>query len=130
MYETDEFGYCSKRKVGKPMGPDAPHYPNKAERKKLAQICQLSGMTEEQVRMNKDHRIALAEARKSVHIRTKSNYERFELRLKRKKREIAKRLGVPVWHDEVTKELNSPYCSWRSGLTLIQALRYNCGLWY
>jgi hypothetical protein len=129
MYET-EINHCSKRKVGKPMGPDAPHYPNKAERKELARICQASGLTEDEIRQNKDHRISLAKSQNSMHNRIGNRSERFELLLKREKREIAKRLNVPVWHEDVTKALNLPYCEWRSTLTVIQALKRKVGIWY
>lgn len=65
-YEREE--YITSRKVGKPMGRDAPHYPNKAERVLLTQMMQKSGQTEEQVRSNIDNRRKLAEAAKSMSV--------------------------------------------------------------
>lgn len=101
----------SARKVGLPMGPSAPHYPNKAERKKLAQICQKSGLTEDEVRAIKKHRVELALARSSM---SKGNGHQNRLRyeIKIQRRLIAYRLNVQVWDPLVTVEMNKT--NWRA----------------
>ena len=92
--------WVSSRKSGRKLGPDAPHYPNKAERRELARIMQESGLTEEQVRANKDHRRRLAAAAKSP--MKQGGTDRRELRQKRLARSIAKSKGIPIW--EAQKE--------------------------
>jgi hypothetical protein len=91
-WDHERQDYVSGRKYGKPMGPNAPHIPNGAERKELARIMQRSGLTEEEVRLNKVHRIALAKARKEP---TRSGTtDRVKLALKRKARK-ARNAEVP-----------------------------------
>jgi len=89
--------YVSDRKVGKPLGPNAPHYPNKAERVLLTQMMQKSGMTEEQIRAVKENRIALANASKSTTSPRGDEDFRYKLRVKRSRRATAKRLACEVW---------------------------------
>jgi hypothetical protein len=91
--------YVSSRKIGKPMGHNAPHYPNKAERVLLTQMMQKSGQTEEQVRSEKSNRIKLAAARKSMS-QPKSwvgILRRLKLIKNRRRRVQAAQLGVQVW---------------------------------
>lgn len=86
--------YASSRKTGKPLGPDAPHYPNKSERKRLTQLMQKSGQTEEEVRESLSNRRELAKARKSASF-GKGDRRAYELKIAR--RNEAERLGVQVW---------------------------------
>jgi hypothetical protein len=95
LYRFEREQYVSGRKCGKPLGPDAPHYPNKAERRELAKIMQESGLTEEEVRKNKDHRRRLAQAAKSP--TQQGSTDRRQLRLKRHARVLAKNKGIPIW---------------------------------
>jgi hypothetical protein len=85
-WDHDRQHYVSGRKYGKPLGPDAPHIPNGAERKELARIMQRSGLSEEEVRLNKVHRIALAQARKEP--TTRGTTDRKKLMIKRKARKL------------------------------------------
>jgi hypothetical protein len=99
IYEEDwdheRQQYVSSRKCGKPLGPDAPHYPNKSEHKALVKLMQASGMTEEEVRAVKENRVLLAKARKEP---TKSgDTDRRKLRIKRYARSLAKSKGIPIW---------------------------------
>lgn len=93
-----EVRVSSSRKVGRALGPDAPHYPNKAERRELARICQKSGMTEEEVRERKEYRQALSAAQKTP---MKPSGHRQAIERKRALRTIAKSLGLPTWHPDV-----------------------------
>jgi hypothetical protein len=99
IWDDERQEYVSSRKIGKPLGPNAPHYPNKSERVLLTQMMQKSGMTEEQVRAIKSNRVKLAQARKAPTLGrpwlgpdSRANFE-----LKRAKRKRAKSLGVQVW---------------------------------
>ena len=65
-YDDDYVTCSSVRKIGKPMGPCAPHYPNKAERVLLTQMMQKSGKTEAEIREDKSNRIKLSAAQKSM----------------------------------------------------------------
>lgn len=123
--DSTSSGFVTNRKAGKPLGKDAPHYPNKKERKLLAQICQKSGLTEEEVRKNKDHRIALSTAQKG---NISDRMKRYELDVKRMKRRIAARLGVPVWHQSVLDEFNDPNYRLYYPHSLDAYFRYKHGL--
>ena len=103
-YDLGRNEFVSSRKIGKPMGPDAPHYPNKAERVLLTQMMQKSGQTEKQVRADKSNRQKLAAAAKSMS-RAKDRGHRREILLKRLKQSIAASLGVPAYHPDVQKAL-------------------------
>lgn len=94
-WDHERQEYVSSRKCGKPLGPDAPHYPNKAERRELARIMQESGLTEDEVRANKDHRRRLAKAAKSP--MQQGDTDRRQLRIKRHARTLAKAKGIPIW---------------------------------
>lgn len=99
MYDEDDFyhgPYRSAHKQGKPMGSTAPHLPNKAERKELARIAQKSGMTEEQIRKNKVHRVALSAAQKSMQ-QGKGELHRQTVLVKRARRRIAEYRNLSVW---------------------------------
>lgn len=61
-WDPERQQYVSSRKCGKPLGPDAPHYPNKSERRELTRLMQASGMTEDEVRVVKENRQRLASA--------------------------------------------------------------------
>lgn len=104
MYEDeDDFDhgpYRSARKEGKLMGSGAPHLPNKAERKALARIAQKSGMTEEQIRKDKAHRIALSAAQKSMQ-QGKGELHRQIVIVKRFRRRIAGYMNLPTWDPAV-----------------------------
>lgn len=111
-YEDDEWyhmqhEYTSARKAGKPMGHGAPHYPNSAERVLLTQMMQKSGKTEEEVRADKGNRQKLAAAAKSM-AQGKGKKHRYQILLKRAKRSIAAALGVPAYHPDVEKYLDTP----------------------
>lgn len=90
-------GYVSDRKARKPMGPDAKHYPNKAERRALTKICKAAGISAEEALMVKATRQALAVAQKAI----RKNPDRAALEKKRALRSIAIGLGLPVYHAEV-----------------------------
>lgn len=95
-WDSERQEYTSSRKAGKPLGPDAPHYPNKAERKLLTQMMQKSGQTEDEVRASKSNRQKLAAASKSM-MQTKGYNRRYEYEIKIRRRNEAARLGVEVW---------------------------------
>lgn len=107
-FDDDEFDLpsYSTRKFGKPLGPNAPHYPNKAERKLLTRMMQKSGQTEEEVRKSKSNRQKLAAAAKSMQGSSSTKNSRQAFELKRRKRNIAFYLGVPVWDKQVEERLN------------------------
>lgn len=84
------------RKVGKPLGPDAPHYPNKAERVLLTQMMQKSGQTEEQIRAIKSNRRKLAVAAQSM-MKSQNPQARREYEVKMRRRKEAAWLGLEVW---------------------------------
>lgn len=86
--------YVSGRKVGLPLGPNAPHHPNKSEGKALRRLMAKSGDTEEEVRSSKRHRQELAKARKAL---TLPNPDRRAYELKIARRQKAARLGIEVW---------------------------------
>lgn len=88
-------GHQSKHKAGRPMGPDAPHYPNKSERKLLVHLMHASGMTEAEVRAVKENRQKLAKAAMEPCQRGDTN--RFMLKVKRNARTIAKARNIPIW---------------------------------
>lgn len=92
-WDSGREEYVSSRKCGKPLGPEAPHYPNSSERKELVKIMKKSGMTEDEVRSVKTNRQALAKARKAP--TNRGDTDRHRLKLKRKARGIA-RTGVPI----------------------------------
>lgn len=85
-WDHERQDYVSGRKYGKPLGPGAPHIPNGAERKELARIMQRSGLSEEEVRLNKVHRVALAKARKEP--TSRGTTDRVKLMIKRKARKL------------------------------------------
>jgi hypothetical protein len=94
-WDQDRQQYVSSRKCGKPLGPDAPHYPNKSEHKALVKLMQASGMSEDEVRAVKANRQLLANARKEP---TKSgDTDRRQLRIKRYARQLAKSKNIPIW---------------------------------
>ena len=105
--EFDHVNFQSARKVGKPMGPGSPHYPNTAERVLLTQMMQKSGKTAEQVRADKSNRQKLAKAAKSME-QGKGKRHRYAILLKRAKRGIAAALGVPPYHPDVEAYLDTP----------------------
>ena len=105
-YDDDYVSCSSARKIGKPMGPCAPHYPNKAERVLLTQMMQKSGKTEAEIREDKSNRIKLSAAQKSMS-QGKGKNRRFNLLLKRAKSNAAFYLGVPVWDQKVTAYLEA-----------------------
>lgn len=83
FYEDDDREYdniyeLKGGKAGKSLGKDGPHIPNKNERKALAEIKRTTGLTEEEIRADKTHRITLADARK---MGTISKKDRAELRV-------------------------------------------------
>jgi hypothetical protein len=93
----------------RPMGVNAPHYPNKFERKKLVQILQKSGgASEEEVRERKGNRQALAQARRSDY-GNGSNKSRLALR--RVRNEVAQRLGLNVNDPKVTAATMQEICA-------------------
>ncbi len=100
IWDDERQEYVSSRKIGKPLGPNAPHYPNKSERVLLTQMMQKSGLTEEQVRAIKSNRVKLAQAQKAPEYGTRpwrGPNSRANFELKRRKRQEANRLGVQVW---------------------------------
>lgn len=95
-WDREREMHVTGRKVGKPLGSDNPHYPNKAERKLLTQMMQKSGQTEEQVRESKSNRRKLAAASNSMS-KSQSGHSRREYEMKIDRRNRAARLGVQVW---------------------------------
>lgn len=81
------------KKAGLPLGPHAPHYPNKFERKELARIAKKSGLSEEEIRANKVNRIALSKAAKSDY---GDGSGKIKLKLRRLKNEVALELGTHI----------------------------------
>lgn len=117
------------RKYTRPMGLNAPHYPNKAERRELARIMQKSGMTEDEVRQNVVHRRALAAAAKQPEQEGQINMPRVELFIRRQRRALAHHLKVPVFDPAVDVELDKKmwkgitwrqYAAFRAGVPLRQ----------
>ena len=90
------------RKVCKPLVPDAPHYPNKAERVLLTQMMKKSGQTEEQIRAVKSNRQKLAVAAQSM-MKSQNPRARREYEVKMRKRKEAAQLGIQVWELTPTK---------------------------
>mgnify|MGYP003347037340 CR=1 FL=1 len=105
LYEEDvvldKSGYKGK-KYAKPMGPGAPHYRNKQERKELARLAQDAGEPVEKLLKNKDIRVKLALARKSANPISDHNF-RHKLVSKRVKRIASELTKLPVWHEDVQK---------------------------
>lgn len=114
--------HVSKRKYGKPMGPGNPHYPNKNERKLLTAMMQKSGHTEEQVRADINNRRKLAEAAKEP-MKPIPGHNRYAVLVRRAKRNIAARLGIPVWDKRVSEELTIR----RDGRSDIDMIRVRLG---
>lgn len=109
IYDEDEGDWDHDRqrhfrgaKFKRPTGPGEPHIMNKAERKELARICQRSGLSEEEVRGDLTHRRALAKAQHSMN-QPKDPAQRQRLELKRRRRDLAKKLGVPFWSPELER---------------------------
>lgn len=94
-WDSGREEYVSSRKCGKPLGPDAPHYPNSSERRELIKIMKKSGMSEAEVRDVKSNRQALAKARKAP--TSRGSTDRWRLKAKRIARGIALNSGVPIW---------------------------------
>ena len=90
-------GHVSTRKAGKPMGPDAKHYPNKAERRALTKICKDAGISAEEALKIKANRKILATAQKAI----RRNPDRATLEKKRALRSIARGLRLPAYHADV-----------------------------
>ena len=86
--------YVTSRKCNKPLGPDAPHYPNKSEAAMLRRLMQEGQCSEEEVRSRKGNRQKLAQAAREPMRPGKT--DRLALEAKRR-RSQAKRLGVEVW---------------------------------
>jgi hypothetical protein len=71
--------YQSSRKVGRPLGVNAPHYPNKNEAKALRRIMAQTGLTKDEVLAQKAHRRTLAqEAKKGTLVDIQKQAEREE----------------------------------------------------
>lgn len=87
--------YVSGRKVGLPLGPNAPHHPNKAERAELKKLMREGQCGEDEVRASKGNRQKLAKAAKSPMAR--GSTDRRDLATKRARRAKAKSLGVQAW---------------------------------
>ena len=90
-----QVDYRSTNKIGKPMGHGHPHIPNKAERKKLAELMQASGDSEEVVRSNYFNRKALSAAAKTPAARGTTDRQR--LAIKRRARSMMKYKGMQPW---------------------------------
>lgn len=113
MYNDDEYvHYQSARKIGKPMGPSAPHLPNKAERKLLTEMMRKSGQSEEEIRSVKGNRQKLAKAAKSPQT-AKPNGHRREIERKRLSRSVASTMGVPVYDPRVNRAISEYFNSGR-----------------
>ena len=95
-WDDQRQNWRNGRKYSKPMGPDNPHLPNKAERKELARIMQASGLTEEEVREDLTHRRSLAKAAKSMSP-VGDNVHRARLRLKQSAKRLAHIENIPIW---------------------------------
>ncbi len=96
--------YMSRRKAGKPLGPGAPHLPNKQEAKELRRLMQKSGESAEAVRTKLANRRKLAEAQKSAQKRANGG-TREQVLNKRLRRNIAATLGVQSWDKAVDAEI-------------------------
>lgn len=88
------------KKYSRPMGSAFAHYPNQAERKELARICQKSGLSPEEAKQNIVHRRALAQAQKSP---AQPSENRFKVYSNRAKRVIAHVLKQPNYSKDVQK---------------------------
>lgn len=100
--------YVSGRKVGLPLGPNAPHHPNKAERAELKRLMREGQCGEDEVRASKGNRQKLAKAAKSP--MALGSTDRRDLEKKRARRQAAKSLGVEAWavpEAEVTTRIRS-----------------------
>jgi hypothetical protein len=95
--------HVSARKRGRPMGHDAPHYPNSSERALLVKLMRDGQCSEAEVRSRKENRQALAKA--ALEPMAPSG-KREEYKLKMRKRHIAHELGVLVTDPIVMKTLN------------------------
>jgi hypothetical protein len=104
-WDHERQQYVSSRKVGKPLGAGERHIPNKAERKALARLMQASGLTEEEVRENKDNRRKLAQAAKDP---MRASGHRHEYKVKMARRRIAAELGVLVTDPQVEARMKAP----------------------
>lgn len=85
-WECTPERYQSARKAGRPMGPGAPHIPNKNEAKALRRIMSQTGLTREEVRSNPKYRKMLAQAQDRGENLNYSNVK------KKRKRDEATRL--------------------------------------
>lgn len=101
----DKSAYKGK-KYSRPMGPRAPHYRNKEERKELARLAQKAGVSIEKLLENKDIRVKLAKAQLKSRQKT-GNISDVQLGSKRFKRIAAKITGLPVWHDKINLAWNN-----------------------
>lgn len=94
-WDAERQLYVSSRKCNKPLGPGAPHYPNKSEAALLRKMMQAGKCSEEEVRAQKGNRQKLAAAAKAPQL--KGGTDRRALDAKRRRRTQAKRLGLEVW---------------------------------
>ena len=88
------------KKYSKPLGPNAPHYRNKEERKELARLAQKAGIPVEKLLKNKDIRVKLALAQRKPYA-SKGMEKTLDLFSKRIKRIAAKELNLPTWSPEI-----------------------------
>lgn len=88
------------KKYSKPLGPNAPHYRNKEERKELARLAQKAGIPVEKLLKNKDIRVKLALAQHKPYA-SKGMEKTLDLFSKRIKRIAAKELNLPTWSPEI-----------------------------
>ena len=94
-WDDERQQYVSSRKRSLPLGPNHPHYPNKAERAELKRLMREGQCSEEEVRASHGNRVLLAKAAKSP--MQKGSTDRQALKAKRIDRARAKRLGIEVW---------------------------------
>lgn len=94
-WDDERQEYVSSRKKGRPLGPNAPHYPNKSEAAMLRSLMREGKCSEEEVRASKGNRQKLAKA--AMAPMQKGTTDRRALKLKRRAREIAKQHDIPIW---------------------------------
>jgi hypothetical protein len=98
-WDEDRQNYVSSRKVRRPLGPNAPHIPNKQEARELRRLMAKSGNSAEEVKADKGNRRKLAAAQKSP---MQGDWQkRREYLVKMVKRSIARQMGLPATHPDV-----------------------------
>jgi hypothetical protein len=97
-WDFEREQYVSSRKAGRPLGPSAPHYPNKDESACLRQIMARTGLSKEQVLAQKKFRQELAKAQRAgVKTTPQNRRKRHLLDLRRSAVNLAWAKNIPIW---------------------------------